>query len=191
MQTSTARHSSKISIGLTAFEFAAFLPLSGTGSGVLAVATCTVGVCTGGVCGKSVDAAWSIDAGSSGDVAVLVAIKTSLAAATSELPTAALPTAVACGGSVGTTSAESDGVWWSPIGVAPEFSILAEPEPARLAAPQPAKPTVGQNATATAVNRRRFMILASKGSIRAESSDSEVRKLSRRPLMRTSESKEL
>src|SRR6516164_10285461 len=161
MQTSTARHSSKISIVPIAL-----FPLSGTGSGVFAVAICTTGVCNG-LCGESTEAAWPIVTGSEAAV-VLLAVKTSRAAASLELPTAALLVAVARGRLVSSPSADRDGAWLSPTGVAPVSSILAEPKPARPATTQPARTTVGHNAAATVVNRRQFMIPASKGSVRAK-----------------------
>src|SRR3954452_10800805 len=80
MQISAARHSSGISMGLTAF-----LASLGTGSGVFAVATCTGGVSGGGIFDQSVKAARAIDPGSSefavaSSVAVPVAVIGSAAA---------------------------------------------------------------------------------------------------------------
>src|SRR3974390_1843696 len=144
MQTSTARHSSKISI-----EPTAFFTLSGTGSDVLAVATCAAGVCSAGICGKSVECgklvetAWPIVTGSSEAAAILVVVRASAAADASEPPTAALLIAVGCSGAVGSAPAERDGAWRFTTGVSPLFSTLAEPKPARLATTQPARTTVG------------------------------------------------
>src|SRR6516164_6448192 len=169
MQTSTARHSSKISI-----EPTAFFPLSGTGSDVLAVATRAAGVCSAGICGKSVECgklvetAWPIVTGSSEAAAILVVVRASAAADASELPAATSLIAVTCGGSVSSALAERGGARRSSPGLAPRFSTLAEPKPARLATTQPARTTVGHNAAAAVVNRRLFMIPASKGSVRAK-----------------------
>src|ERR1700676_3156890 len=99
MQMSAARHSSGMSMELTA-SLASF----GTGSGVLAVATCTGGISGGSFCDESGNAASTIDSGSSeaAVVAVAVPVTDSAAVATSALATEALatealPIAVACG----------------------------------------------------------------------------------------------
>src|SRR6266705_2125620 len=96
MQMSATRHSSGISMELTA-SLASF----GTGSGVLAVATCTGGVSGGGICDESGNVASTIDSGSSETAAVSLAVPVtdSAAVATSALATTALPVAVASGAS--------------------------------------------------------------------------------------------
>src|SRR5258708_31445293 len=89
MQISATRHSSRISTEFTASSLTSF----GTGSSVLAVATCTGGVSGGSICDESGNAASTIDSGSSEVAVVPVAVPvTDLAAvATSALGTAALP----------------------------------------------------------------------------------------------------
>src|SRR6266852_5313846 len=155
MQISATRHSSRISMELTA-SLASF----GTGSGVLAVANCTGGVSGGSICDESGDAASTIDSGSSeaAVVSVAVPVPDSAAVATSALATAALPIAVACGASASSASAVRDGARRSSIGTAPVFSMPAEPKPASQATTQPARTTVPHNAAATVANRRGFMI---------------------------------
>src|SRR5260370_42454083 len=102
MQTSTIRHSSRISMALTA-SLASF----GTGSAVFAVATCTGGVSGGVVFDAPGNAAPTIDSGSAEATIVPVAVPTtdSAAIATSAFATTALPIAGACGASANSASA--------------------------------------------------------------------------------------
>src|SRR5258707_15709543 len=100
MQVSATRHSSRISMRLTA-SLASF----GTGSGVLAVATCTGGVSGGNICDESGNAASTIDSGSPEAAVVSVAVPVTTAVTTSSLATAALPIAIACGASTSSASA--------------------------------------------------------------------------------------
>src|SRR5580693_2751596 len=111
MQVSATRHSSRISEELTA-SLASFV----TGSGVLAVTTCTGDVSGGGICDESGNVASTIDA-SSFEAAVVSAVPVtdSAAVATLALATAALPIAVACGASASSASAVRDGVRRSSI----------------------------------------------------------------------------
>src|SRR5438552_10368259 len=157
MQASAAGHSSRISMELTAS-----LALLGTGSGVLAVATCTGGVSGGSVWDESVKPASTFDCGSSEAAVVSVAVPLADAAAlaTSALPTAALPIAVACGAFACSASAVRDDARRSTNGAGPVFSMPAEPKPPSQATTQPASTTVGHNTTATVANRRGFMIAA-------------------------------
>src|SRR6266536_3098476 len=156
MQISTTRHSSRIST-----EFTASLASFGTGSGVLAVATCT-GVVSGGsvsggsICDGSGNAAMTIDCGSSEGAVVSMAacVTDSAAVATSALAIATLLIAVACGASAGAASAARDGARRSSIGTAAVISMPAEPKPASQATTQPARTTVPHNAAATFGNRR-------------------------------------
>src|ERR1700704_2224443 len=106
MQMSATRHSSRISMEVTA-SLASF----GTGSGVLAVATCTGGVSGGSICDASGNAASTIDSGPSeaAIVSVAVPVTNSAAVTTSSLATAALPIAVACGASASSASAGRGG----------------------------------------------------------------------------------
>src|SRR6266576_241488 len=161
MQTSAAGHSSRLSMKLTAS-----LALLGTGSGLLAVATCTGGVSGGSLWDESVKPASTFDCGSSEAAVVSVAVPVAdpAALATSALPTAALAIAVACGASACWASAVRDGARRSTIGAVPVFSMPAEPKPPSHATTQPATTTVGPNTPATVANRRGFMIAASKGS---------------------------
>ena len=159
MQLSATRHSSRISMELTAS-----LTPFGTGSGVLAVATCTGGVSGGSVCDESVIAASTIDFGSSEAALVSMAVPvTDTAAATPAIPTAGLPITVAWAASASSTSAVRDAARRSTIAAAPVFSIPAEPKPASQATTQPAI-TVWHNTAAAVANRRGFMIPTSKGS---------------------------
>src|ERR1700676_1209484 len=146
MQMSATRHSSRLSMDLTV-SLASF----GTGSGVLAVATCTGGDSGGSICDKPGNAASTIDFGSSeaAVVSVAVPVPDSAAVATSALATTALPIAVACGGSASSASAVRDGVRRSSIGTAPVFSMPAEPKPATQATTKPRRPPVPTNAAAT------------------------------------------
>src|SRR5260370_34583095 len=106
MQVSATRHSSRISMQLTAS-----LTPFGTRSDGFAVATCTGGKSAGSICDGSGNAATTIDSGSSeaavvsaavpvtGSAAVPVtgsAAVTTSALATAALATAALPIAIAC-----------------------------------------------------------------------------------------------
>src|SRR5258707_12283218 len=106
MQISATRHSSRISTELTV-SLASF----GTGSSVLAVATCTGGVLGGSFCDESGNAATTIDSGLSKAAIVSVAVPvTDLAVvATSALAIAALPITVARGASVRSASVAKDG----------------------------------------------------------------------------------
>src|SRR5260370_19751878 len=150
---SATRQSWRISMGLTV-SLASF----GTGSGLLAVATCTGGVSDGGICDEAGDPASTIDSGSSEAAVVSVAVIDSAAVATSALAIAALPIAVACGAFASSASAARDGARRSSIGTAPVFSMPAEPKPTGQATTQPARTTVPHNAAATVANRRGFMI---------------------------------
>src|SRR6266567_7389260 len=156
---SATRHSSRISIGLTAslaFSLASF----GTGSGGLAVATCMGGVSGGIICDELGNAASTIDSGSSeaAVVSMAVPVTDSAAVATSALATAALPIVVGCDASASSASAVTDGARRSWIGTAPACSMPAEPKPASQATTQAARTTVPHNAAATVANRRGFMI---------------------------------
>src|SRR5438105_12366601 len=112
MQMSATRHSSRISM-----ELATSLASFGTGSGVLAVATCTGGVSGGSICDESGNAASTIDSGSGAAiVSVAVPVTDSATVATSALATAALPIAVA---SASSATAVRDGARRSSIGTAP------------------------------------------------------------------------
>src|ERR1700716_3704056 len=105
MQISATRHSSRISRELTAS-----LTSFDTGSDGLAVATCTGGKTAGSICDGSGNAASTIDSGSSEAAVLPVAIPVtdSAAVATSALAIAALPIAVACGGSASSALAVRD-----------------------------------------------------------------------------------
>src|ERR1700682_5373193 len=155
MQMSATRHSSRILMEVTA-SLASF----GTGSGVLAVATCTGGVPGGGICDESGNATSTIDSGSSeaAVVSVAVPVTDSAAVTTTSLATAALPVAVVCGASASSASALRDGARRSSIGTAPVFSMPAEPKPASQATTQPPRTTVPHNGAATVGNRRGFII---------------------------------
>src|SRR5258706_16117695 len=120
MQISATRHSSRISMESTA-SLASF----GTGSGVLAVATCTDGVSGGTTWDESGNAATTIDSGLSEAAVVSVAVPVtgSAAVATSALATAALaaaalPIAVAFGATASSASAARDVAGRSSIGTA-------------------------------------------------------------------------
>src|SRR5882724_10887303 len=122
MQMSATRHSSIISTELTAS-----LASLGTGSAVLAVATCTGDFSGGVVCDESGNAASTIDPGSSeaAFVLVAVAITDSAAVTTSALATAASPAAGACSASGSSASAVRDGARRSSIGTAPVLVAIA------------------------------------------------------------------
>src|SRR5258706_11809237 len=154
MQISATRHSSRISTELTVS-----LTSFGTGSSVLAVATCTGGVLGGSICDESGNAASTIDSGSSEVAVVPVAVPvTDLAAvATSALGTAALPIAVGRGAFANSASAARDGARRSSIEIAPAFSMPTEPKPASQATTQPARTTDPHNSAATVANCRGFM----------------------------------
>src|SRR5712675_3259202 len=153
MQTSATTHPSTISMELTAS-----LTSFGTGSGVLAVATCTGGVLGGSFCDESGNAATTFGSSEAAVVSVAVPVTDSAAVVTPALATAALPIAAACGASASSASAVRDGARRSSIGTAPVFSIPAEPKPTSQATTQLARTTVPHNAAATVANRRGFMI---------------------------------
>src|SRR5712671_6003739 len=113
MQTSTTKHSSRISR-----ELIASLVSFGTGSGVLAVATCTDGVSGGSIRDESGNVASTIDSGSSEAAVMSVLVTNSAAIATSASPIAALPIAVAGGSYAGPKSAMRNGAWGSTIDIA-------------------------------------------------------------------------
>src|SRR6267154_5770914 len=113
MQISATRHSSRIST-----ESTASLVSFGTGSGVLAVATCTDGVSGGSICDESGNVASTIDSGSSEAAVVSVLVTNSAAIATSASPIAALPIAVDGGSYAGPKSAMRIGAWRSTIDIA-------------------------------------------------------------------------
>src|SRR5260221_11660481 len=123
MQMSATRHSSRLSMDLTA-SLASF----GTGSGVLAVATCTGGVSGGSICDEAGNAASTIDSGSSDAavVSVAVCVTGSAAVATSALATTALLIAVAWGASASSASAARDGARRPPVGPASALLVPAE-----------------------------------------------------------------
>jgi hypothetical protein len=73
------------------------------------------------------------------------------------LAAAALATAIACGSSASLALAAREAAPFS-IGTAPVFSVPAEPKPASQPTITPARTSDPQNAAATVVNRRRFMI---------------------------------
>src|SRR6266403_2029535 len=156
----------------------------GTKSDVFAVATCTGGKSAGSVCDGSGNAATTIDSGLSEAAVVSVAapVTGSAAVATSALATgasataasataasataasataasatAALPIAIACGSSACLALAAREAARFS-IGTAPVFSVPAEPKPASQPTITPARTSDPQNAGATVVNRRGFMI---------------------------------
>src|SRR5271169_5657423 len=136
MQMSATRHSSRISILLTA----SLAPLANA-LGVLAVAACTGGVSGGSICDESVNAASTIDFGSSEAAALSVAIPLTNSAAleTSTLPISVLPNAVGGGTSASSKSAASNGARRSRVGAA-VLSMPTEPKPANQAtAPAPHK----------------------------------------------------
>src|ERR1700730_9862947 len=144
-----------VSVGLTA-SLASFE----TGSGVLAVATCTGGVSGGSICGEAGNAASTIDSGSSDAavVSVAVCVTGSAAVATSALATTALLIAVAWGASASSGSAARDGARRSSVGTAPPLSMPAEPRTANEARTQIARTTVPHNAAPTVGNGRAFMM---------------------------------
>src|SRR6267154_4538291 len=132
----------------------------------------TGGGVSGSICDGSGNAATTIDSGLSEAAVVSVTIPAagSAAVATSALATAALATAalaiaIACGSSASLALAAREAAPFS-IGTAPVFSVPAEPKPASQPTMTPARTSDPQNAGATVVNRRGFIIPASKGSHR-------------------------
>jgi hypothetical protein len=69
----------------------------------------------------------------------------------------ALAIAIACGSSASLALAAREAAPFS-IGTAPVFSVLAEPKPASQPTITPARTSDPQNAAATVVNRRGFII---------------------------------
>src|SRR6266404_5075365 len=127
---------------------------------------------SGSICDGSGNAATTIDSGLSEAAVVSVAVPvtgsaavaTSAAAApaaaalaTAALATAALAIAFACGSSASLALAAREAAPFS-IGTAPVFSVPAEPKPASQPTMTPARTSDPQNAGATVVNRRGFMI---------------------------------
>src|ERR1700719_3602255 len=102
MQTSATKHSSRISIELTAS-----LTSFGAASDGFAVATCSRGRSADSISDGSGNAASTIDSGSNEATILPVAVPVtdSAAVATSVLATAALPIVVACGGAANSASA--------------------------------------------------------------------------------------
>src|SRR6266404_3670873 len=156
----------------------------GTKSDVFAVATCTGGKSAGSVCDGSGNAATTIDSGlseaavvsvaapvtgsaavatsalatgASATAALATAALATAASATAASATAALPIAIACGSSACLALAAREAARFS-IGTAPVFSVPAEPKPASQPTITPARTSDPQNAGATVVNRRGFMI---------------------------------
>src|SRR6476646_6879905 len=118
----------------------------------------------GSICDGSGNAATTIDSGLSEAAVVSVAVPVtgSAAVATSApaaaaLATAALAVAIACGSSASLALAAREAAPFS-IGNAPVFSVPAEPKPASQLTITPARTSDPQNAGATVVNRRGFMI---------------------------------
>src|SRR5437879_9847996 len=119
---------------------------------------------SGSICDGSDNAATTIDSGLSEAAVVSVAVPVtgSAAVATSApaaaaLATAALAIAIACGSSASLALAAREAAPFS-IGSAPVFSVPAEPKPASQPTITPARTSDPQNAGATVVNRRGFMI---------------------------------
>src|SRR6266481_4155150 len=126
---------------------------------------------SGSICDGSDNAATTIDSGLSEAAVVSVAVPVTgsaavatsapaaaaLAAAAAALATAALAIAIACGSSASLALAAREAAPFS-IGTAPVFSVPAEPKPASQPTITPARTSVPQNAGATVVNRRGFMI---------------------------------
>src|SRR5712675_1136551 len=121
--------------------------------------SCTGGKSADSVCGGSGNAATTIDSGLSEAAVVSVTIPAagSAAVATSALATEALAIAIACGSSASLALAAREAAPFS-IGTAPVFSVPAEPKPASQPTMTPARTSDPQNAGATVVNRRGFMI---------------------------------
>src|SRR4029077_16679506 len=142
MQLSTARHSSAISMELTAP-----LTSSVTGSDVLSAATCT-GHDSGSIWEEAGDATSTIDSGSAhaAMLSVAVSLTNSVVGGTSALTkaalaTAALPISGAGGVAASWASAVGDGARRSSIGIAPAFSMPAEPKWEGQATTQAARTT--------------------------------------------------
>src|SRR5258708_15166483 len=140
---STTRHSSRISM-----ELAASLTSFGTGSGVLAVATCTGGDSGGGICDEFGNAASTIDSGSSeaGVMSVAVPVTDTAAIATSALATSVLATvapsiAVAFGEAASSASAVRDGTRRASNCPSPQVLTTAVAEAGRPSATPPARTT--------------------------------------------------
>src|SRR5882672_4276569 len=119
---------------------------------------------SGSICDGSGNAATTIDSGLSEAAVVSVAVPVtgSAAVATSApaaaaLATAALAIAIACGSSASLALAATEAAPFS-IGTAPVFSVPAEPKPANQPTITPARASDPQNAGASVVNRRGFMI---------------------------------
>src|SRR5258708_34926201 len=119
---------------------------------------------SGSICDGSGNAATTIDSGLSEAAVVSVAVPVtgSAAVATSApaaaaLATAALAIAIACGSSASLALAAREAAPLS-IGTAPVVSGPAEPKPASQPTITPARTSDPQNAGATVVNRRGFMI---------------------------------
>src|SRR6266404_1624956 len=89
--------------------------------------------------------------------ALATAASATAASATAASATAALPIAIACGSSACLALAAREAARFS-IGTAPVFSVPAEPKPASQPTITPARTSDPQNAGATVVNRRGFMI---------------------------------
>jgi hypothetical protein len=141
-------------------ELTSSLVSLGTALGVLAVAACTGGVSGGSICDESVNAASTIDFGSS-EAAVLSEagpLTSSAAPATSTLPIPALPIAVGCDASATSKSAVRNGARRSRVGAA-VFSVRVEPKQANQATTP-----VPHRTAATVADRRGFMISTSKRS---------------------------
>src|SRR5256714_7127462 len=124
---------------------------------------------SGSICDGSDNAATTIDSGLSeaavvsvavpvtGSAAVATSAPAAAASAAAALATAALAIAIACGSSASLALAAREAAPFS-IGSAPVFSVPAEPKPASQPTITPARTSDPQNAGATVVNRRGFMI---------------------------------
>src|SRR5258705_13679358 len=132
---------------------------------------------SGSICDGSGNAATTIDSGLSEPAVVSVAVpvtgsaavatsapaaaapaaSAAAALATAALATAALAIAIACGSSASLALAAREAAPFS-IGTAPVFSVPAEPKPANQPTITPARTSDPQNAGASVVNRRGFMI---------------------------------
>src|SRR6266436_6549101 len=131
---------------------------------------------SGSICDGSGNAATTIDSGLSEAAVVSVAVpvtgsaavatsapaaaaaaSAAAASAAAALATAALAIAIACGSSASLALAAREAAPFS-IGTAPVFSVPAEPKPASQPTITPARTSDPQNAGATVVNRRGFMI---------------------------------
>src|SRR5258705_6693829 len=129
---------------------------------------------SGSICDGSGNAATTIDSGLSEAAVVSVAVPVTgsaavatsapaaaapaaAASAAAALATAALAIAIACGSSASLALAAREAAPLS-IGTAPVFSVPAEPKPASQPTITPARTSDPQNAGATVVNRRGFMI---------------------------------